>query len=166
MSDIWTLIDPRPCQWRGCGRPLHSVGSHDSKPHWHSDDAHPATDDCHAYIPPKEEPMPKPVTVHTGRIVSILAEVDPSDGSGTTEVTIRLDGRPDSLELGGPAVFAESIPDLMLDLSRAEQRVIDAAIRLVDSIRDPFPVTGAISAMEQVRLAVEALRETAKKGGR
>ena len=166
MSDIWTLIDPRPCQWRGCGRPQHSNGAHDQAPHWHSDDSHPPTDDCHAYIPPKEEPMPKPVTVHTGRIVSILAEVDPSDGSGTTEVTIRLNGTPDALELGGPAVFAESIPDLMLDLSEAEQAVIDAAVAFSAVVRESDSRSAIHRRVKALHTAVEALRETAKKGGR
>ncbi len=160
------VIDSRPCSYRDCGQQLVEADGHRAMPHWHADDAHPATADCHTYTP-KEEPMPKSPTVFSGRVVSLLGElVDLDTGAHDAEVTVRLE----DVDHGSEFTLGAEVV-LLTDPSRArraigpspeEQAVIDAAMEWVDlrerSMREVGIVWETSIAALRVSDAVKAMK--------
>ena len=159
------VIDSRPCTYRDCGQQLVERDGHRAIPHWHADDAHSATADCHTYTP-KEEPMPKSPTVFSGRVVSLLGELDLDTGAHDAEVTVRLE----DVDHGSEFTLGAEVV-LLTDPSRArraigpspeEQAVIDAAIKFIDlrerSMRVVGGLAGAINASKRLESAVKAMK--------
>lgn len=165
------VIDSRPCTYRDCGQQLVERDGHRAIPHWHADDAHSATADCHTYTP-KEEPMPKrePLTVHIGR-VNQLIEYEAFDGVTDVEVTVLVKGVGDDSPLrstlGRAIAMAGTVDALVRSVgpSPEEQRVIDEAVkwfdRMVAMYGPEYVVEDPKTWVHDLAVAVKAM-----KGGR